>query len=449
MLMNSQLTSFRAKLPFISWWLLLILLIGLPLSPFLVTIASHAGGSVVLLSGWKELLVGLILLVGLLHKRWFKRIGLVAWCAAGYLAYLLIDFLVRANYDQASFAGLLINARFIAIFLSAYLTGCYLSHRHLRQTAHIKLTITVLICLFALVVLIVPNRFLVNIGYDGAGVDRVGIPAASYYVSASLPLERLQSTMRGPNSLGLFLLLPISLILLGGETIKNRRLKIALITIFSGVLLLTYSRAAWLGLGLVFVVWAIKQGWPQLSKLKSSAKVSLGLAALVAVAIAGLSLATSPGRSLLLHQTDNQTNGSSSVRITEYQRSLSDIAKQPWGRGSGSASAAGRINQTTRSSENYYLQLARELGVVGVGLFLALNVVLVMTIWRQQSPYRLSLLVSFAALSLANFFLPVWAEEAVSLSWWLFAGLVIGFYSHAGSVAASSKRQHTSAAKSA
>ncbi len=77
-------------------------------------------------------------------------------------------------------------------------------------------------------------------------------------------------------------------------------------------------------------------------------------------------------------------------------------------------------------SENYYLQLALETGLLGLALFLAATFNLAVVLARSPEPIMSALLAAFIGLSLAGLFTHVWANDAVAYSWWGLAGLVYG-----------------------
>ena len=56
------------------------------------------------------------------------------------------------------------------------------------------------------------------------------------------------------------------------------------------------------------------------------------------------------GRSLLLHQTDNQANGSTELRLKSYGSNMRLFVSNPLGRGHGYASPAGRLSNNNSGS---------------------------------------------------------------------------------------------------
>lgn len=105
------------------------------------------------------------------------------------------------------------------------------------------------------------------------------------------------------------------------------------------------------------------------------------------------------------------------------------MADNPAGYGPGTAGLTSIRNQEqgTVLNENYYLQIAYEVGVIGLLLFLTILVMVTVYLWRQsaQIPVALALLASFAGLALTNVLVHIWSNEAVAYSWWGLAGLVL------------------------
>ena len=80
-------------------------------------------------------------------------------------------------------------------------------------------------------------------------------------------------------------------------------------------------------------------------------------------------------------------------------------------------------------TENYYLQILHELGVIGLALFLAICVLVAKKLFKKRSnTIALALLASFAGLAITNFLVHIWANEAVAYTWWGLAGVLIAMY---------------------
>ena len=70
------------------------------------------------------------------------------------------------------------------------------------------------------------------------------------------------------------------------------------------------------------------------------------------------------------------------------------------------------------------MQIGREVGVVGIGLFIAIIYFLAKNFWQQRRQLVPRVLfVSLVGLSVANLFLHTWTNDAVALTFWSLAGL--------------------------
>ena len=129
---------------------------------------------------------------------------------------------------------------------------------------------------------------------------------------------------------------------------------------------------------------------------------------------------SSPGDSSL-------TEGSNDKHWEATAQGIQDVVRHPWGSGPGSAGPASFYNSAgTDLSENYYVQIAQEVGLIGLGLFIAINVLVVRSIVRRSGILPAALVASFAGISLINLLLHGWADDPLSLTWWALAGLYVG-----------------------
>lgn len=351
----------------------------------------------------------------------------VVMALLAYAAYMLIDTTVR-GWSLQRLGGLVINGRFILIFITTWLLAALIKKLSLDKWSKLTIITSLMVCLIGIAVFLLPNTLLEQAGYDPAGVDKVGVPAATYYVSAGTGIERVQAFMRSPNSVGLYLLIPLAILMFDAIKLKSRQTSI-LAGLIIAIIILTFSRAALLGLVLLLAIWLgreIRHGRVILSKRLITGLLLTGVLVLT---IGGVIISKVPvAREIIFHETSQQTDGSTSIRVSEYSQSLEEIVDNPLGEGVGSASVAGRVNDTDvpRTTENYYLQIAREVGVVGLALFTLLITMVAVALRKGSTPLSRALLATLVIFSVAALFLPVWGEEAVSLTWWSLAGLVLG-----------------------
>lgn len=116
------------------------------------------------------------------------------------------------------------------------------------------------------------------------------------------------------------------------------------------------------------------------------------------------------------------------LRIQLQARAADDIMADPEGHGPGTAGIVSIGNpHGAYLTENYFLQIGYEIGVIGLLVFLALlAVVYRMVLGVRRDDVRAVLIGSFWAYILMSLLIHLWSNEAVAAQWWLLAGLAIG-----------------------
>jgi O-antigen ligase len=77
-------------------------------------------------------------------------------------------------------------------------------------------------------------------------------------------------------------------------------------------------------------------------------------------------------------------------------------------------------------AENYYLQLGQEVGVLGMALFIAINILVGVELWklRTQTLSRI-LLASLVGITFINLVSHAWTDDTISYVWWGLAGIAL------------------------
>jgi hypothetical protein len=407
-----------------------LILFVMPVHAFLSTWLGTAIGPLLVWKSWKEILIFLMVPVVIWYTVLRPDVARVIWgrlvnklIALYALLHLLLSLFSTASL-QAVIAGLMINLRFLAIFVLVQVIveakpKCL---EQLRRWAPRWLLWTgiALGALAILQVYILPKDFLIQFGYN-----KDATVAPYILVDQNPHALRAFATMRGPNTLGAYMLMPVATALY--LLYRKRRDLVAFTAATLGVaaIYLTGSRSAWLGLLATVVVLGIMLlPRAQMAKWGKRAIVpTILLVVLVgwaAVNVASVRLAifhSSPGDSSL-------TEGSSDKHWEATVRGASDVVRHPLGSGPGSAGPASFYNAPgTNLSENYYVQIAQEVGFVGLGLFVAINVLVIRAIVRHRGMLPAMLIASFAGISLINLLLHGWADDPTALTWWAFAGI--------------------------
>lgn len=404
---------------------LFFIVISTPLTTFL----GKQTNSFILFNGLEELVLFGLGLIGLVYafmnptiKRLFYNPVFSLACAFTVFATILLMFQGR---DLGSIAGFIVNVRFVVILFLGVIVGS-LNSKYTNKLFRSVVYFGIIGVILGLLMSFMPNNTLSSIGYDAAGSDTIGAPAASYYVSDNLPIKRLNGSFRSPNSLGVYLLIPLTIVIFYRPLDIRKQYRCAIgITLIAGILL-TFSRSAWLGLvalsGFYFF---------QKMNLKDIKKHLLVAAAI----IAGLGLAFSAlsqthfGSNLLLHQNKDQSNGATNKRVEIYKENFTRILHEPIGKGSGYTNYGGRIGQESSyigSTENSYLQVGLELGWIGIALFVSLLYYTHKACKSFPKKHRLVFISLLSCILMVGLFIPIWTDEVVSLTWWGLFGVALG-----------------------
>ena len=203
--------------------LLFNLLLGmLAFLPFHTAVTVWLGtkyGHLYVWSAWKECLIAVaVILAGyellgnkkLLNLLWQKTYNKLA---AAYILLLSI-YVLSQKFSTVSIVGFALNARFILMFLVAQVLASHVTKTNINKLQRAVIAVGAIIALLSVAqVFMLPKDLLMHIGYDGIGINTLGIPPAYHTVASGSDVVRAQATLRGPNVLGAYLLIPFFLLL--------------------------------------------------------------------------------------------------------------------------------------------------------------------------------------------------------------------------------------------
>lgn len=406
------------------------ILVLLPIHAFVSTWGGTAIGPLLVWKSWKELL--LLVLIPIVTAYLVARADVFKvlwgrWVNRLILAYVVVHavwaFLSPANTD-AVFAGLAFNLRFLAVFVlaQAVIAGNEkLAHRLKKFVVPCLLVITAAVSALAIVqVTLLPADFLAQFGYN-----KDTTIAPYILLDDNQDALRAFATMRGPNELGSYLMLPLLLAL--ALVIIQRRNVLAGAALGVGVvaLVLTGSRSAWLGALVALVVLAAL--WLPSKKLLKWSTIAAVPCVLLAALLFWLATTVPSIRLAVFHSSPGEPllEGSSEKHWQATYSGVQDALAHPLGQGVGTAGPAGYYGDTEpKIAENYFVQIAQEVGVVGLLLFVGINLLLAIDLWRLRTElWSKLLLASLAGLSVVNIFLHGWVDDPTAMTWWLVAGL--------------------------
>lgn len=382
-----------------------------------------------LIKSWKEILLGIaaLLLVILLtrYKRWdifkdpvFLFIGIFA-----ALNIALIPLLFTGV--GSTLAGILINLRYLLFFGLVY-AAVLLYPQYTRLFIKVFIAGALVVLVFAILqVTVLPNDILKYIGYNKSTI----MPYLT--VDQNIHFIRINSTLRGPNPLGAYALIAVTLLLTywlkrPRVTDMRRALVMALLGV-GGVVALwaSYSRSAVLGLIVsVAVVLFVIFG----KNISKKVWIILGIVALI---LGGSLVAfkdTNFVSNVILHANPSEGNNVNSDQ--GHAESLVDATRhfiqQPLGGGVGSTGSASLLTKSPMIIENQYLFVAHETGWLGIVLFVIITYIVLAYLWKgRQDWFVLGVFASGLALAIIGLIQPVWVDETVALIWWGLAAIAL------------------------
>lgn len=382
---------------------------------------------------WKELLMlvlaGPVLYLLIKDKQLWRalRAWPVFWLIVAYVglhavvgAYALISQQVT---QKALLYGLVVNLRFVWFFLACFVIAAKSPWLRLHWKKMLFVPAALVVAFGLLQVFILPDDVLRHVGY---GPDTI---PAFQDVDQKEDFARVQSTLRGPNPLGAYLVLIIAgatAILFGQK--NSKRASWAFGGLLAGSLVVlanTYSRSAYIGAVVAFGVacWLVIRS----VKAKRILLVAAALLTVVGGTAAFVLRQNDQVQNVLFHTNEHSLSPTSSNedRAGAIVGGVKDVVSEPFGRGPGTAGPSSTYNDgEVRIAENYYLQIAQEVGWLGLGLFAA--IVLAIGWWllkRKTGVLAILLLAGLVGISIVNLLSHAWTDDTISLLWWGLAGI--------------------------
>jgi hypothetical protein len=419
--------------------LLLAIFFGyISIHPFVAAAVGSWTGGFAPIKIWKDIVIGLVavgaITYGLVRAKIRKKLfedHLIGF-AALYALLTLIVFVASQSYENKSgFAGLIFNLRFVALFLIVriFMYGASISQEkliHIRSfLSKWVIVIATAIALFGIAqTLILPSDFMTHFGYNG--VTTIS-PVST--VDDNINVRRAFSTLNDANELGAYLIIPIMLGLERLMRTKKRQYFVCTLIMVVG-LCLSYSRAALIGLVVAGVIFCV----PYLCSRLNRRTFILGGVGIISVLATVLLVATMypPARLAIFHSSpkDNSlVQGSTFDHYVATKDGIKDAVEYPFGRGVGEAGPASFYNTSdgkSRIAENYYVQIAQEVGFVGLVLFI-LSIVagLKQVLSTKGIAYSMSFFAGFAGVAIVAMFLHTWASDVVSYVAWGLLGVFL------------------------
>jgi hypothetical protein len=404
----------------------------LPFHAFLTVWGASFVGHYTLLRLWKEVILLLmtaaaVVLLGRdskLRKLFFSNRLMQAVGLYALLSFVVggIAFAAGGVNKTALGDGLLLNLRFLLFFVLTWLTT---QKTDVLRRLWRRLLLGPAI---AVVAIGLTQRFLLP--YDV--LKHFGYNSSTIYPYETIDHKRaylrVQSTLRGANPLGAYLVLIITAALQWLLVRRNRLAPAALIIAADLVLFFSGSRSAMLGTLLSALV-LLYVGLPT-ARMR---KVLLLAAATLIVIVAGLSVALRNNdhvQNTVLHTDEHSLSSESSNEghATLLKKGIVDVLHHPLGTGVGTAGPASvHNNHPGKVAENYFVQIAQEVGWIGFALFAVIYIGVVWRLWQQRQDDDLSLILfaSLIGITFVNLLSHAWTDDTLAYIWWGLAGMAL------------------------
>lgn len=423
-------------------WLSRTLLVGLgivfvllPFHAFLSTWGGTAIGPLWVWKSWKELLLAglFVLTLGWLlssprrFRELFGRSYVLLLTVYVVLTLILATVFIGQNGSDATAAGLAMNLRYVLGAVLAYALFRYsdLSETWLKRSAWFLIGVGTFVAILGIIqALLLPNDFLAQFGYD-----KEATIAPATLIDNNPHLLRAFGTLRGPNDFGAFLIMPILLVVAYAKRLPAWAV-VSSMFFMSWALVLSSSRSAWLGALAAIAVF----GGVYATRSFSRRYVLGAMTALIFVGVVGLYAAINVSvlRMAIFHSSPGDsslTEGSTDNHLSATLGGVERVAENPLGCGPGCAGPASYYGDSAKISENYFVQIAEEVGIAGFVVFAALLAVIGRELYQQAKNQLLArvLLAALAGYVVIGMLLHVWADDPLSMTWWMLVGALLGY----------------------
>ena len=326
---------------------------------------------------WKELIVGMILLLSSINLLDLKDVKekIPKWIivfGSLFLVILMINFisigLSGASLIALRLDGLIVAMVFVGFWLSQVMDDC---QKELLVRIFLGATFVSLI-LGLIVYFVLGNEVLVNLGFRNDW--------STYYVNQGLAfcqriehsqLCRFQGFLSGPNQMGAFLILYLGLTM---QSKFANKFKIMFFIVGVISLILTFSRSAWIGFMLSSFLYVVFVNQSQIKRYWKIIGSSV-LVGLVAVYIFAFDMI----RAVVIRVDSNSEH----VRL--WKEGLEFWLNSFWlGNGMGSVGPASRYFSTELIPESWFLQVAGQYGLIGLMAFIGFYAVCTQELFKKH-----------------------------------------------------------------
>jgi len=405
--------------------ILTLLFIGVPFHAFIVIILGYRFGHQLEFAAWKETLILLLVFasvaqIWLTKDRTFWR-RRANWALFVTLIMAAFASLLAGRFDTVWLVGVKTTVMPLLLFLAVQPWADNFTDRRLTMLIVVPALIVAAFALWQF--LFIPTNWLASLGYSASTI----LPYQS--VHPGFDYGRAFSTLGGPNQLGAYLILPTVWLFALAIKAKERTNRMWAAVGFSltfCALAVSFSRSALVGVlaGLAVLLLLLiprRWRWPMVGGIVIS---TLIIWKVIASTIDNTSVSGLKSFLLRGELTTAGVVGGDSGHISAVQNGLGLVANNPIGLGLGIAGPASFYAAHPVLTENWWLQIALETGILG-----ALGVVAAFCLMIRRWLLRKSLLdyvmvASLAGLAVTNLFLHSFADSTLAITFFGLAGII-------------------------
>lgn len=408
-----------------------VLFVLLPFHAFLTVWGASALGHYTALRLWKEVVLLALLAAGAVLLYWDSKLRAIFFrnrLMQVIGLYALLSFVIggvayaAGGVNKTALAdGLLLNLRFLLFFVLVWLVS-HKTDALRRWWRRLLLGPAVVVVGIGLM-----QRFLLP--YDV--LKHFGYNANTIYPYETIDHKRaylrVQSTLRGANPLGAYLVVVTSVVVQWLLAKRDKILPAAILLATIVVLFFSGSRSAMIGAafaGLVVLYVRVSDShWRRLLLVVTAS-------CFVAGAAAGFALRNNDHfQNIVFHTDEHSTSSENSNEghATLLKEGIIDVLHHPLGDGVGTAGPASvHNNHPGKIAENYFVQIAQETGWLGFALFAVIYLGVGIRLWQQrQDSLSLVLFASLIGITFVNLLSHAWTDDTLAYIWWGLAGLAL------------------------
>lgn len=399
-------------------------------APIAVFADTSFSSFALIIKSWKEILFGVAAII-LIFIIWQKKLQYelytdkLLWVCLAVAALNVFLLAILPNNQLSEVASLIINLRIYLAFIVCYILVKIYPPAKKILLKSIGAGIA-LVCIIALLqATILPKDILKSLGYSDLTIK----PYLT--VDQNNNFVRINSTLRGPNPLGAFAVIAISLMVVFWrryQKISKPCLILGIVVLCGALVALwfSYSRGAWLAMLVSIIIipliYQAKNGTTNRHLL-----LIVPIVTVILITLIGLNSKSSFVQNVIFH---NNPESSSVIKSNHgHMQSMTDgvstVVNHPFGFGLGSVGSPSLLSGSPKIIENQYIYMAIETGVLGLVLQMMVFGIVLWKLYSHRDNLSIGVLVSGIGMAIIGMFLPVWADDTIGIIWWSLAGLTI------------------------